>query len=139
LENVDLKTPGASAKTISDVGHRLRFAFPSDYVEFMYLSNGAEGWVGESYVALRPIEDLVAWCEGYRAVNPELDLVPFGTNGAGEVFAFALSAGSAIVEADAVVMRLDEALFCGHTFIEFLRTVSANGQWQRRPGEIPVR
>jgi hypothetical protein len=139
LVDVDLKPPGASAETIAHVEQRLHFNFPMDYVEFIQLSNGAEGWVGEGYVVLRPIEGLVAWHEGYGAVDPEPDLVPFGSNGAGEVFAFARSAGSAIVQADAVVMRLEEALFCGHTFVEFLRTVSANSQSRRRPGEIPQR
>jgi hypothetical protein len=61
-------------------GHRL----PEDYRAFLRLANGAEGFVGDAYVALYELDHIL---ERHR-MSDESEYLVFGSNGGGEAFAF---------------------------------------------------
>jgi hypothetical protein len=71
-----------------------RYELPDTYGEVLQVRNGAEGFVGEGYIRLYGNGDLAD-----QADAPPLDhfegLTIFGTNGAGEAFAF--DPGGAVV------------------------------------------
>jgi hypothetical protein len=78
--------PGATQKAIDAAAKAGGVQFPADYVALLRGTNGAEFTLGETLVALYPVEDLAA------ANEPDEDfpqhLFVFGDNGAGEQFAF---------------------------------------------------
>jgi hypothetical protein len=81
--------PPASTTLIAQSQANLSFQLPADYVEFLQQMNGGEGSLGENaYVVLSRVEQLGemnADCE-VAEFAPELFL--FGSNGAGEAFAY---------------------------------------------------
>jgi hypothetical protein len=66
----------------------LKFRLPAEYVQFLEQMNGGEGFIGENYLRVWPIEDLIQNNKNYHVdeVAPELFL--FGSSGGGEAFAF---------------------------------------------------
>ncbi len=88
---------GAPAEAIAAVQAALGGTFPEDYVAFLRESNGAEGLIGDGYLALFPIEELVKlneFCEGW----PDRHLVQFGSDGGGESYVFDTDAPPCILE-----------------------------------------
>ncbi len=61
---------------------------PDDYQEFMLSNNGGEGFVGERYVSLAPIEELAKWNELAEVSHWIPGGVVIGTNGGGEYYGF---------------------------------------------------
>lgn len=82
------RNPGASLDVIREFELTMNFSLPSDYVEFLKVSNGGEGFIGESYVMLWPIESLVELNEGYEVADYAPDLLIIGSNGGGEALVY---------------------------------------------------
>lgn len=87
LNNLSLNTP-ASLSEIKDVEDKLGVKLPKDYIDFMMFSNGCEGSIGESYIVMWPIEELVQCNEDYEVEDYVPGLILFGSNGAGEAYGF---------------------------------------------------
>jgi hypothetical protein len=126
------KRPAASLQAIRDRERELGIQFPPDYVEFMLASNGAEGFVGggRAYIRIEPIEEMMndRLQETLRDSWP--GLVVFGSDGAGEAFAFDPRGGDVtIVMFPWIGHDEEEILLQGRTFTEFLRTVP---RWRAR-------
>lgn len=73
---------------ISELENKLRVKFPIDYIEFMLFSNGYEGSIGESYIAIWLIEELIEANESCEVEEYTPGLILFGSDGGEEAFAF---------------------------------------------------
>jgi hypothetical protein len=81
--------PPASPAVIAQAQAKLSFLLPADYVRFFQQMNGGEGSLGgNAYVALWRVEELSDRNAGYEVAEFAPGLFLFGSNGAGEAFAF---------------------------------------------------
>ena len=118
---------GAALEAIREREEQLGLRFPSDYVEFMLASNGGEGFVGESYVRIEPIEEVMS--DDLRASLPDerAGLVVFGSNGALEAFAFDTRGPELrIVMFPRIGVDEEEVIGQGRTFSDFLERAHAD-------------
>jgi hypothetical protein len=114
--------PGAPIALLREVERTFGISFPSQYVDFMTKSNGAEGFVGlNSYLMLWPVEEIVSLNKGYPVHKFAPGLVLFGSDGGGMAYAFdARSRTMPIVTIPFIGLDIKEAKLCGYTFVEFL-------------------
>jgi hypothetical protein len=61
---------------------------PPGYKGFMLTHDGGEGWVGDHYLALWSVAELLAFNRDYDFGESAPSLIGFGGNGGGEAFAF---------------------------------------------------
>ena len=101
-------------------------ALPQDYIAHLQVANGGEGFVGDAYLVLWPVEQLIELNEAYKVGEFAPGLFLFGSDGGGEAFAFDLRAKGSrpIVSVPFVSMALTEARPIGSDFNEFLRNLS---------------
>ena len=80
---LDRREP-ADATTLRGLGVALGIVWPDDFVELMSITNGGEGWIGESYLLVYELDQIA------RFNSPEFHpgLVLFASDGGGEGFAF---------------------------------------------------
>ena len=114
---------GASDKLINDLEERLGTKFPMDYIELMTISNGFTGFVGEnSYLIVWQIEQIEFSNQQLNMAKYAPGLLAFGGNGGGTLYAFDLRASFiSIVDLPIIGAGPEDAIFCGHTFTEFLQ------------------
>ncbi|MGP8199719.1 MAG: SMI1/KNR4 family protein [Limisphaerales bacterium] len=65
-----------------------RVRLPDDYAEFLQQANGGEGFVGNAYVILWRVEELLEMNKAYQVAEYAPGLFLFGSDGGGEAFAF---------------------------------------------------
>jgi|GEM_PF-5247186 hypothetical protein len=113
-EHLTHRKPADSGR-LADVGDRLRFVWPPEFIELFGITDGGEGWVGESYLSIFSVDEL-------RDRNePEFwpDLVLFGSDGGGEGFALRRSSHppdivmANLVGPDPAIPQGDMATFLG--------------------------
>ena len=81
--------PGATCAAIAETEEQLRAKLPAEYVEFLKLSNGAEGFIGKNaYVMLWGAEELASMNQSYEVQKYAPGLVIFGSDGGGEAYGF---------------------------------------------------
>jgi hypothetical protein len=81
--------PPAKLALIERCQAKLSFLLPADYVQFLQKMNGGEGSLGgNAYVALWRVEELGDRNADYEVAEFSPGLFLFGSNGAGEAFAF---------------------------------------------------
>jgi hypothetical protein len=80
---LDRREPADTA-ALRELGVALGIVWPHEFVELMSITNGGEGWVGESYLSVYELDQIA------RFNSPEFHpgLVLFGSDGGGEGFAF---------------------------------------------------
>jgi hypothetical protein len=100
----------------------LGVTFPSDYIKFISFSNGAEGSIGENYLILWSIEDIIELNEAYGVKDFAKGLVLFGSNGSDTAYAFDTRTNETlIVTVPFIGMDLEEVTTCSNTFNDFLQ------------------
>lgn len=110
-----------SATLVIDVQEKIKIKFPDDYIEFMLYSNGAEGFVGESYLAIWRLEEIVPLNDGYMVDKFVPGLILFGSDGGGEAYAFDTRfTPTQYVEIPYIGMSFETKKFLGISFLEFL-------------------
>ena len=82
---------GASPEQLSLLEARLGVALPSDYKAFLAFANGWEGFHGECYLQLDPIEDVLAGDDLFRSLFPAM--IAIGGDGGLETFALDYRSG----------------------------------------------
>src|ERR1044072_7362040 len=75
---------GAIRHFESESGLRL----PDDYARFLQQTNGGEGFLGNAYVILWRVEELIEMNKAYEVTEYAPGLFLFGSDGGGEAFAF---------------------------------------------------
>lgn len=117
----------ADLATIKRVEEELGFRLPEDFVRFLQRMNGGEGMVGEIYLSLWQVEDLLRRNKAYRADEAAPGFLIFGSDGADEAFGFDLrSPTKSIVCLPFIGMDWENAIPIAPTFTEFLDVVSTS-------------
>ena len=85
VESLNLKQPAAG-----DTLKQLRSVdrLPNDYVSFLRMSNGAEGFVGSSYLILFATEAIESINQAAAVDRLAPGLIIFGSDGGGKSYAF---------------------------------------------------
>jgi hypothetical protein len=106
-----------------DSGVRL----PGDYARFLQKANGGEGFIGNAYVILWRVEELLEMNRAYQVADYAPGLFLFGSDGGGEAFAFdARSDVKPIVSVPFIGMDLNLVHPVAQNFATFLEVLSGS-------------
>jgi hypothetical protein len=83
LDGINRRAPATDA-IIAESEKQLPGKLPLEYVEFLKLTNGAEGFVGRAYVMLWSVEELASMNHSYEVQDYAPGLLIFGSDGGGE-------------------------------------------------------
>jgi cell wall assembly regulator SMI1 len=113
---------GGSEEDLDRVEARLATKLPADYRAPMRRSDGAEAEFGQSWVVLWRVGDLVEHNEAYRVAEFAPGLTFFGSNGAGEAYAWDWrpTRRSLYVVIPFITPDPEATVPCADTFEEFL-------------------
>jgi hypothetical protein len=114
--------PGATRSLIDICRSKLNFTFPPDYTGFLQRMNGGQGFLGEHFLKLSPVEEFVEINTDSYYAQTVPELLIFGSNGAGEAFAFdTRSAPPSIVVVPFIGMDFENAILIAANFNAFLQ------------------
>ncbi len=131
--------PPASIALIKQCQVKLSSILPTDYVQFLQQMNGGEGSLGKAYVALWRVEELGDRNAGYEVAEFAPGLFLFGSNGAGEAFAFDTRTDQFRIVAVPFISMDDlrDAIAIATNFRAFLEVLFASGiPFSRRAADI---
>lgn len=106
----------ATAKAVAKLDGEL----PESYLQFLLRSNGGEGFIGEQYVVAWRVEELLDLNKNYEVEKYAPGLFLFGSNRAGEAFAFDLNNAGCVVMVPFIGMCLDDAVVVASTFDDLM-------------------
>jgi hypothetical protein len=111
-------------KQLEDAEAHFGFRLPDDYREFVSINDGAEGFVGDGYMSLWRVSELVELNELSRMAEFAPGLIVLGTDGGTEFFGLDRRTDQmAFVKVPVVFAGWEYAEAFGRTFEEFLRTI----------------
>ena len=114
--------PGASEASLHDLIEKSWVALPEWYLNLLRISNGAEGFVGSSYLGLWPAENVIAENIGYCTQEFHPGMILFGSSMGGVAYAFDGREGkSSIVEIPFDSADPADMIHRGDTVDEFLQ------------------
>lgn len=100
-------------------------SLPEEYKSLMLSSNGGEGFVGEQYLILWRVDELIDYNLEYEATEYVPGLLLFGSSGGGEAFAFdTRSPQMDIVVVPFIGMSLNDVSVVAHNFNDFIIQIS---------------
>ena len=112
---------GASDSSIRESEAKLGFNFPVEYIAFLKLTNGGEGFIGEEYAIFWNVEELAEANADYQVHEYAAGLLIFGSNGGGEAYGFDTRREPwPVVRMPFVGMNWGQAISIGDSFSEFL-------------------
>jgi SMI1/KNR4 family protein SUKH-1 len=115
------RRPAAEDAAIAESEKQLAVKLPAEYVEFLKLTNGGEGFIGRNYAILWRVEELASMNESYEVRKYAPGLLIFGSSGGGEAYGFdARTPQWPIVQVPFVGMDWDYADPMGESFNAFL-------------------
>ncbi|HJY87081.1 MAG TPA: SMI1/KNR4 family protein [Candidatus Acidoferrales bacterium] len=113
---------GATESALSAAAVSLGIELPEDYVSFLRLHDGGEGFVGQNYLVLFRAKELYQFNQEYESARYAPGLVLFGSDGSGEGYAFdTRSRAQPIVMVPFVGMDLRYARPTASSFTDFLQ------------------
>jgi hypothetical protein len=89
-EIFDISIPATHSEIAAAENH-FNFSFPTDYKEFLLITNGLEGEVNNEYLVLWSIKELIELNTAYHVKEFIENIIIFGSDGAEEAFAFDIS------------------------------------------------
>ena len=115
--------PPAEPVSIAECQSHLAFPLPDDYMRFLRLMNGGEGFIGnDHYLMLWRVEDLIRLNSEYHLAEACTELFLFGSNGGSEAFAFdTYSTLPPVVAIPYIGLSFEDAILIAPTFELFLR------------------
>jgi hypothetical protein len=114
---------GNAQNVIYAMASSLGINLPEDYIDFLLNSNGGEGVIGNSYLALWAVEDIPSLNEAYAVNEFAPSLVIFGSDGGGTAYAFDKRIGQ-IVEVPFVGMADNAVRSIGISLEDLLEYIS---------------
>jgi hypothetical protein len=114
------KRPGASREVIGERERSLGFKFPTDYVDFMVVTNGAIGGKEEIGIEIDPIEEMAPDDKPLPYLN---GIFRLGGDGAEEIFAFDARSDRVRIVMVRDSISEEDILWQGDSFTEFVRNV----------------
>jgi hypothetical protein len=113
--------PPAEASLVRQFETGSRVQLPEDYATFLHETDGGEGFVGNAYVVLWRISELIELNRAYQVDKYARGLLLFGSNGGGEAFAFdTRDAARRVVRVPFIGMAFEEAISMAADFSAFL-------------------
>ena len=112
------------------VGQRLA----DDFLQLLDVHDGAEGWVGDSYVSLWPADEIVAHNKTLETHDYAPGLLLFGTDGGGEAYAIDFASDGHVVSVPMVGLCRDLVIEVGANVLEWLADLQGTS---RSPPESP--
>jgi hypothetical protein len=114
----------ADAASIRQFEIESGFRLPEDYAKFLQQADGGEGFVGNSYIILWRVGELLDMNKGYQVAEYAPALFVFGSDGGGEAFAFdKRTDAKPIVSVPFIPMQLDLARPMGQNFRALLEAL----------------
>lgn len=115
--------PGATDNAITEAERQLGLKFPAEYVEFLKIANGGEGFIGKgAYAMLWCIQELASMNRAYEVQKNAPGLLIFGSDGGGEAYGFdTRDPHWPIVQVPFIGMDWRSAQPLGDTFASFLK------------------
>lgn len=115
------KNPGAELQGISKVENNLNIQLPNDYKTFIIWSNGGEGEVGENYLYLWKIEEIMVLNNEYQ-IQKYLsgDFLAIGTDGGGICYGFNLKDNFSVFKCPLGDLDINEMSLIAKSFKDFL-------------------
>ena len=121
------KNPPIELVKIQEVVKTINLDLPSEYLEIFSFMNGGEGFIGDNYCRLYPLDELVSLNESFSVKEFAPEFFIFGSNGGGEAFAFDIAKSPyAIVKIPFIPMDLDFIALIGQTVGEFFSSFSTS-------------
>jgi hypothetical protein len=120
--------PPSNINAITEMEKHLGIKFPQDYKDFLLLSNGFDGFVGESAVSLNNISNIKTYTEGYCSEFFP-DLIHIGTNGGGEMYVLNKSTPTLTYGIIPYISMPEDLIPLGETFEEFIKHLYHNDFW----------
>jgi cell wall assembly regulator SMI1 len=113
--------PGASRSVIDQVLQNIGSRLPVDYLEIIERANGGEGSVGgNGFIRLWPIEEIPEVLAANEMERHAPGLLPFASDGGGNVYAFDLASSMRIVEVPLIGISRQDAKFRADSVTELL-------------------
>jgi hypothetical protein len=127
-------TSGASDEALDVAAAQLGVELPSDYRTMMSRANGGEAEFGQSWIVMWRVEDLAERNAGYGVQEFAPGFTFFGSNGAGEAYAWDWRATrqARYVVIPFITPEPDAAVPCGDSLEEFLATLHRAIPFERR-------
>lgn len=118
----------AEQSAIDSACDSLGFKLPEDYAEVLRYMNGGEGFMGDSYFRLYPVEKLPTLNQAYRTEEFAPGLIVFGSNGGGEAYAFDIrTTPHTIVKIPFIPMTYEYMELYSPNFTDFLTSLTHEG------------
>lgn len=111
-----LPNPPATVEAVA----KLERDLPESYLQFLLRANGGEGFIGEQYVVFWRVEELLDMNKGCEVDKYAPGLFLFGSNGAGEAFAFDLKNAGCFVMVPFIGMSMNDAVVTASTFDDLM-------------------
>ena len=86
-KDFDITSP-ATSEEIAKVERHFGWPLPTDYKDFLLLTNGLEGCVNDEYLVLWGTTELIELNVAYKVKDFIQNIVIFGSDGAEDAFAF---------------------------------------------------
>jgi hypothetical protein len=113
--------PPVDAASILLLETKAGVRLPEDYTQFLREADGGEGFVGNAYLILWRVGELLEMNRAYQVAEYAPGLFLFGSDGGGEAFAFdTRTAGKPIVSVPFVGMDVTLARPVASNFTAFL-------------------
>ena len=114
----------ATEGSIREFEDSVTYQMPSDYLQFLRTSNGGEGVIGQQYIILWRVEDLLKWNADYEVDEYAPGLLLIGSNGGGEAYAYdTRSTPNCIVQVPFIGMDLNASKYVASDFGTFLTSL----------------
>ena len=82
------RRPGASEIAIAEAEEQFGLKLPAEYVQFLKLTDGGEGFIGGQYAILLAVEELHSTNQDCEFMKYMPGFLGFGSNGGGEAYGF---------------------------------------------------
>jgi len=123
LVDFDLNEP-ADRASIHAVEEQLNFKFPEEYLNFLLFADGGEGSIGEVYLNLWRVEELIEDNEGYNVDEFAPGLLIIGSDGGDTAFCIdTRSPEKPFVSIPFIGMDLDEIEKISNDFTGFIKSL----------------
>jgi hypothetical protein len=121
LSQFELNEP-VTENNIKKVEELLSINFPQEYYDFLLISNGGEGEIGQSYLVLWKIEDLIELNDAYGIEEFAPGLLIIGSDGGDTAYCIDIRSDiKPFVQVPFIGMDLSEVQGCSNDFKGFLR------------------
>ena len=115
---------GSTNKELEKAQHDLGFALPAEYLAFMRMRNGGEGFIGENYIIIWKAKELAKFNQEYEVYKYAPGLVLFGSNGGGEGFGFDTRSPDSVLMVPFIGMELAAAREVAKSFDQFISVLA---------------